>query len=121
MKTLGNVLWVILFGWEGAAMWLITGILWCITIVGIPIGKQCFKFASVSFLPFKKEIVYRNHSTSFIANLFWIAFGGFEMAVVNIAAGLFCCMTIVGIPFGKQFFKLARLSFSPFGAEIEEE
>ena len=121
MKTIGNILWVILFGWEGAAAWFIVGLLWCITIVGMPVGKQCFKLASMSFLPFKKEIVYNNPRKSFIANLLWIIFGGFELAVGNLAAGILCCVTIVGIPFGKQFFKLAMLSLNPFGAEIAKE
>lgn len=121
MKTIGNILWIIIFGWEGALMWFLTGILWCITIVGIPVGKQCFKFASVSFLPFKKEVVFGSSTKSFLVNLLWIIFGGLEMAIVNALAGLVCYITIIGIPFGKQFFKLAHLSLTPFGAKVVKE
>ena len=68
--------------------------------------------------PFGKEIRYGGKTASFIANVIWILFCGIEMALVNAALGLVLCITIVGIPFGKQYFKLAKLSLMPFGAEI---
>ena len=56
MSILGNILWFIFGGFLSGLSWLISGILWCITIIGIPYGKQCFKFASLSFAPFGKDI-----------------------------------------------------------------
>ena len=58
MKTLGNILWFLFGGLAGGLAWIFAGCLWCITVVGIPIGKQCFKFASLAFFPFGKQIVY---------------------------------------------------------------
>ena len=88
------------------------------TIIGIPIGLQCFKFATLAFWPVGKEIVYGTGMFSFLVNLIWIVFFGWEMALGNLIVGCIWCITIVGIPFGKQFFKMARLSFMPFGASV---
>ena len=115
---IGNVLWVILGGLFSAIGWLVIGVLWCITIIGIPIGKQCFKFAKLTFLPFGKQIVYGGSGGSVILNILWIIFTGFWSAVAYALVGVVFCITIIGIPFGKQYFKLARLMLTPFGAEI---
>ena len=99
MSLIGNLLWLLLGGIVSGLMWLFSGILWCITIVGIPYGTQCFKFASLSFCPFGKEVVYGGGGISFLANLIWILFFGIEMALVNAFIGLLLCITVIGIPF----------------------
>ena len=68
--------------------------------------------------PFGKEIVYGSGMFSLLVNVIWIVFFGLEMAVANLILGCLWCITIIGIPFGKQFFKLAQLSLMPFGAQI---
>ncbi|MFI3140981.1 MAG: YccF domain-containing protein [Clostridia bacterium] len=119
MKTIGNILWVIFGGLWTALGWSLWGLLWCCTIVGIPLGKQCFKFAKLSFMPFGKDIVSDNGGAmSFILNIIWCLTTGLTMAVSNVILGLSMCVTIVGIPFGLQYFKLARLSFAPFGFKV---
>ncbi len=118
MGCIGNFLWFVFGGfWQGIS-WLVVGALWCLTIVGIPIGKQCFKLASVAFFPFGKEIVYDMGAVSALANFFWIIFGGIPLALAAIANGVILCITIIGIPFGMQCFKFAGLAFMPFGARI---
>ena len=94
------------------------GCLWCITIIGIPIGKQCFKFASLSFFPFGKEVEYGGGAGSLILNIIWLGVTGLPMALEHLACGVLLCMTLIGIPFGLQQFKLAKLALMPFGAEI---
>ena len=118
MRFLGNILWFLFGGLLGGLSWIFAGCIWCITIVGIPVGMQCFKFATLAFWPFDKEVVYGNGMFSFLINLIWIVFFGWEMALGNLIVGLLWCITIVGIPFGRQFFKLARLSLMPFGASV---
>ena len=118
MSLLGNILWFIFGGFFSGLSWVLSGVIWCITIIGIPYGKQCFKFASISFAPFGKEIEYGGGVPSLFANVIWIIFFGWEMALGNLIVGCIWCITIVGIPFGKQFFKMARLSFMPFGASV---
>ena len=118
MRLIGNILWFICGGIISGLSWLAAGILWCITFVGIPIGLQCFKFAGLSFWPFGKEVVYGGGAMSTIANLFWLIISGIPLALENLILGLICCITIIGIPFGKQFFKIAKLALTPFGASV---
>lgn len=118
MNFLGNLLWFIFGGFLSGLSWFISGLLWCITIVGIPYGTQCFKFAVLSFAPFGKDIEYGGGVPSFIANVIWLIFFGIPMALENLLFGCIWCITIVGIPFGLQFFKIAKLSLAPFGARI---
>ena len=118
MSFLGNVLWFLCGGFISGLAWIFAGLIWCVSIIGIPIGLQCFKFSGLSFFPFGKEVIYGGGGVSFIANIIWILFFGIEMAAANAIIGLFLCITIIGIPFGKQFFKIARLSLMPFGAQI---
>jgi len=121
MSLLGNILWLILGGFLSGLGWIIAGIIWCATIVGIPIGLQCFKLASLSFLPFGREVRYEGQSVSFIVNVLWFLISGLVLALGNFILGCLLCITIIGIPFGKQFFKLAKLSMAPFGAVIIEK
>ena len=117
MKTLGNIIWFIFVGLGSAIAWFLLGVLWCITIIGIPFGKQCFKLARLTLWPFGATVKsdFGKHP---IANIIWIILGGLELAVGYLIAGLILCITIIGIPFGKQCFKLASLALVPFGAEI---
>ena len=119
MSLIGNILWFIFGGFFSGLSWALSGIIWCITIIGIPYGRQCFKFASLSFAPFNKKVSYGGGAISFLANVIWIIFFGIPMAIENVIFGFCWCVTIIGIPFGLQFFKIAKLSLAPFGARIE--
>ena len=118
MRTLGNILWFLFGGLIGGLAWTLAGCIWCITIIGIPFGLQCFKFASLAFFPFGKDVVYGGGSISFLANIIWLIFFGWEMALGYLALGAAWCITIVGIPVGLQCFKMAKLSLMPFGADV---
>lgn len=118
MGCLGNLIWFLCGGiWQGL-LWTLEGLLWCITIVGIPIGKQCFKFAKLAFFPFGREVVYGGGAVSTLANIIWLIVSGLPLALSAAVNGLILCVTIIGIPFGKQCFKIAKLALSPFGADI---
>ena len=118
MKTLGNIIWLIFGGLFSAIGWFFVGVLFCITIIGIPIGKQMFKFAKLMLMPFGKEAIvdFNKHP---IANVIWLIISGLSMAVSYFFIGVLFCITIIGIPFGKQWFKLAKLALFPFGAVIQ--
>ena len=118
MGILGNVLWFIFGGAIGGLSWCLTGCLWCITVIGIPVGLQCFKLASLSFVPFGKEVRYGGGAGSFLLNVIWLLVSGLPLALEHVAMGLLLCVTILGIPFGLQQFKLAKLALLPFGAEV---
>lgn len=119
MKTFGNILWFILFGfWFGLA-YLLCGIICCITIIGAPFGVAHFRIMKLAFLPFGKEV-----TTDFEAhpkgNVVWMVLGGASSAVSCAIFGGLLCITIIGIPFAKQFFKLTRICALPFGATVEK-
>lgn len=117
MSFIGNLLWVLICGIWISLSWCIAGLLLCITIVGIPLGVQCFKIASFALLPFGRSIVYtKTGFSSLLGNIIWLLFFGWEIALCNFIAGCILCITIIGIPFGKQCFKLAQLALMPFGA-----
>lgn len=118
MTLLGNFIWFVLGGFFSWLSWIIIGLLWSITIVGLPIGLQCFKFAKLAAAPFGKEVHYSNSGASLIINVVWMLLGGLVMAAEELILGVIFCLTIVGIPFGKQHFKHAKLALMPFGAEI---
>ncbi len=121
MRILLNIIWIICGGLLSALSWIFTGILWCITIIGIPVGLQCFKLASVSLNPFGKEIHNDGGVGSVLLNILWIIFGGLFLAIENALLGLLLCITIIGIPFGRQFFKIAKVALTPFGASVVRE
>lgn len=121
MEFIGNLIWILCGGLLSAIGWWLAGLLWCITIVGIPVGLQCFKLSSISLNPFSKEIVDEGGVVSCLLNVIWFFVSGLELAVGNFVIGCLLCITIVGIPFGLQFFKIARLALFPFGARVERK
>ena len=119
MRILLNILWLICGGFISWLGFVLAGILFCITIIGIPFGMECFKLASLSVWPFGKEVDYRVGFSSTLGNILWILLIGWESALTNLLIGAVLCITIIGIPWGKQFFKIAAVSFMPFGAEVK--
>jgi uncharacterized membrane protein YccF (DUF307 family) len=118
MNTLGNILWLILGGLELAVAWAIIGIVLCITIVGIPLGIQAFKMAGLTLTPFGKSVVYGGGVGSLLANIIWVVLVGIWMAIGYVIAGVLNCITVIGVPFGIQSFKMAKLALWPFGAQV---
>ena len=118
MGCLGNLLWFLFGGCISGLSWCLAGCLWCITVIGIPVGMQCFKFAALSFFPFGKEVHYGGGAGSFLLNLFWLVLSGIPLALESAVLGCLLCITVIGIPFGMQHFKIAKLALMPFGAEI---
>lgn len=118
MGCLGNLLWFIFGGFIMGISWILAGALWCITIIGIPIGMQCFKFASLAFFPFGKEVRYGGGAGSLLLNILWIIITGIPLAIEAALIGVVFCITIIGIPFGIQCFKIAKLALMPFGSSV---
>lgn len=118
MSFLGNLIWLLFGGLLSAIGWWLSGLIWCITIIGIPVGLQCFILSALSLCPFGKDVVYDNSTVSFLINVIWFLVSGWELALGNLVLGCLLCITIIGIPFGMQFFKIAKLSLAPFGANI---
>jgi uncharacterized membrane protein YccF (DUF307 family) len=121
MKFLGNLVWLVLGGLVVALIYFLVGLLMIITIIGIPFGVQLFKLGGYALWPFGHELVNgpgQPGCLSTVMNLIWILLGWWEIALIHLAFGLLLCITIVGIPWGLQHFKMAVGSIFPFGKEI---
>ena len=121
MNFIGNILWIILGGLIISLYYALMGLLFCITIVGIPFGVQLFKLAGFALNPFGHEVVSGPNDTgclSILMNIIWIVFGGIEIALMHVGLGIALCVTIIGIPFGLQHFKMSLLALVPFGKRI---
>ncbi len=121
MNIIGNILWLILGGLVTAIEYFISGAILCITIIGIPFGIQVFKMGVLALWPFGSTITTNPQSggcLSILMNIIWILIGGIWIALTHLLFGLLCCITIIGIPFGIQHFKLAALALAPFGKNI---
>lgn len=118
MKLIGNLIWLVFGGLVAAIIWFLVGLLLCVTIIGIPFGLQFFKFSQLVLWPFGRDVVtdFGDHP---IMNIIWLIIGGWETFLLYIGAGIIYCITIIGIPFGMQWFKLAILALFPFGAKIK--
>lgn len=122
MKTIGNVIWFLFGGCMIAIEYFIAGLLMMLTIIGIPFGIQVMKLGMLALWPFGHKVVEDETSSgclSLIMNIIWIIIGGFWIALTHLLWGVIFCITIVGIPFGKQHFKLIGLALVPFGKRIE--
>ena len=118
MRIFGNILWFLLAGLWLFLGWALAGLLWCVTLIGIPWGVQCFKFAKLASFPFGKDVLFGSGVGSLLLNILWVLLSGVPLAIEAAVIGAVLCSTVVGIPFGLQHFKLAKLALLPFGAEI---
>ena len=121
MNFLGNLIWLIFGGLFSALGYFFGGIVLCITIVGIPFGLQCFKLAGLVLWPFGKQVVSSTAQTgclSILANIIWIIVGGIAVTVNHLIMGIILYISIIGIPWGRQHFKLLEISLLPFGKKV---
>jgi len=124
MNFFGNLIWLIFGGLMAALGYLLGGIVLCITVIGIPWGLQCFKLAGLVLWPFGKKVISDSDNMgclNILFNLVWILCGGLYTAIVHIVMGAILCISIIGIPWGKQHFKLIEISLIPFGKRIIDE
>jgi uncharacterized membrane protein YccF (DUF307 family) len=122
MKTIGNILWLVLVGWHTAISWLFLGLVLCLPIITIPFAVQCFKFAAFTLWPFGRVAVKSTDTpgASLLGNILWFI-PGLILAFGYFVGGVVLCITIIGIPFGVQAFKFAVLALAPFGRIIVTE
>ncbi len=121
MRIIGNVIWILFGGFVMAAEYLVGGVLLCCTLIGIPFGWQVFKIGLLALLPFGQTSVVEGGSRSCLAvvmNVLWFFIGGIWIALSHLLWGLLFCITVVGIPFGLQHFKLMRVALFPFGRVV---
>jgi uncharacterized membrane protein YccF (DUF307 family) len=132
MRTVGNVFWFVLGGWYTALAWLIGAAVFALSIIGLPLTRAAIEIAKMSAFPFGKEIVHVRDldgkglttgtaitgTIGFIANVAWLLTFGWALFLLHALAGVLCCLTIIGIPFGLQSFKLAAIALWPVGRRV---
>ena len=120
MRTLGNIIWFIFGGFISGIVNFICGVLLCCTLIFIPFGIKYFKLAGLAFLPFKKQ-VDANFEEHPIKNALWLSLGGgISTWFIHSVIGIILCVTLIGIPFAKQNFKIAKYALRPYGATIDK-
>lgn len=121
MNIFGNLVWLIFGGFIAAFGYLFGGIVLCLTIVGIPWGLQCFKLVNLVLWPFGKKVISYSSDAgclSVLCNIIWLICGGLYTALIHLVMGILLSITIIGIPWGRQHFKLIEISLLPFGKQI---
>ena len=121
MKTLGNIIWVLFGGIFIAIEYLLGSVALMITIIGIPFGLQSLKRAELALWPFGRKVKQRESASgclSLLMNVIWFFVGGIPIILTDLLFGILFYITIIGIPFGNQHFKLMKLALTPFGKEI---
>jgi uncharacterized membrane protein YccF (DUF307 family) len=121
MKLLGNLIWLIFGGLVIAIEYFIGSIILMLTIIGIPFGIQTLKMASLALWPFGRDTRMHERGSGclhILMNVIWLIAGGLWIAISHAFFGLLLSITIIGIPFGMQHFKLAAIALSPFGRDI---
>jgi len=121
MRVVLNIIWLVLSGIWMFIGYVIAGIILCITIIGIPFGKQAFKLAGYALWPFGRALVpsdTRSKSLSVVGNILWFVLAGWWLALGHLLTGILLCITIIGIPLGVASFKMAGAALVPFGKEI---
>lgn len=121
MKTIGNLVWLIFGGIVIAVQYLIGSILLMLTIVGIPFGIQTLKMAALALWPFGRDTRVHPRASGclyILMNIIWLICGGLVIAITHVLFGLILCITIIGIPFGMQHFKMTSIALTPFGRDI---
>ena len=122
MNIFLNIIWVVFGGLMIAIEYAVSSVLMMITIIGIPFGLQTLKLAAVALWPFGTNVVNSGWPSGCLAgimNVIWWFLGGFAIALTHLMWGIIFCITIIGIPFGKQHFKLMHLALFPFGKDIQ--
>ncbi len=122
MKSLGNIVWLLFGGIITALEYIIASVIMMVTIIGIPFGLQTLKLARLALWPFGSTVTDSGNSggcLSVIMNIIWIFIGGIWICLTHLGFGLLLCITIIGIPFGLQHFKMAALALTPFGKSID--
>jgi uncharacterized membrane protein YccF (DUF307 family) len=122
MNLIGNIIWLLFGGILIAIEYVAASIVLFVTIIGIPFGIQTLKLALVALWPFgaeTRERVPQNGCLNTLMNIIWIFIGGIWISLSHLLFGILLSITIIGIPFGRQHFKLATLALFPFGRDIK--
>lgn len=123
MNFLGNLIWLLFGGLVTAMGYFFGGLAMMLTIIGIPFGFQLIKIGSLCLWPFGRTFqVDKNELPGCLyslLNIIWLLIAGLWISLLHIVFGFLLCITIIGIPWGMQHFKLAGFALAPFGRSVD--
>ena len=123
MSILGNIVWLIFGGFIAGMVYIIGGALLCLTIVGIPFGLQTIRLGVATMAPFGKEVKNNERAgglLSLVMDVVWLVLFGWEIALAHLTGGILLGITVIGIPFAIQHFKLIPVALFPFNYKLEK-
>jgi uncharacterized membrane protein YccF (DUF307 family) len=120
VRTLLNVIWLLLCGIWMALGYVVAGVICCVLIVTIPFGVASFRIANYALWPFGRSVVKRPGAgaPSVIGNIVWIIFAGWWLAIEHVLTAIALAVTIIGIPLAIANLKLIPVSLVPLGRQI---
>jgi uncharacterized membrane protein YccF (DUF307 family) len=120
MRTLLNVIWLVLCGFWMAVGYMVAGIICCVLIVTIPFGLAAFRIANFALWPFGRTLVSQPHAgaPSLLGNVIWLVLAGWWLALGHLFTSVALAITIVGIPLALANLKLIPVLLMPLGKEI---
>ncbi|GAA2359544.1 YccF domain-containing protein [Nonomuraea africana] len=120
MRTILNVIWLVLAGIWLAIGYVIAGIICCVLIVTIPFGIASFRIAAYALWPFGRTVERDPDAgaMSTIGNVIWLVFAGWWLALGHVITAIPLFLSIIGIPLGVANIKLIPVSLLPLGARI---
>ena len=123
MSLIGNIIWLIFGGFLAGLGYIIGGLFLCLTIIGIPFGVKSIQLGVATMAPFGKEVVQEKFGEGCLAlvfNIVWVILFGWEIAIAHLTGGLLLAITIIGIPFAVQHFKLIPVALFPFSYNLRK-
>ncbi|GGA55200.1 hypothetical protein GCM10011490_01300 [Pseudoclavibacter endophyticus] len=123
MKTLLNIIWVVLSGFWLFLGYMFAALIMFVLIVTIPWGIAAARIGLYSLWPFGRDVVERPTSGlgATLGNIVWVVLAGWWLAIEHIVSGLALCVTIIGIPFGIANFKMVPVALLPLGKRIVDK
>lgn len=122
MSLLGNIIWLIFGGFLAGLGYIIGGLLLCLTIIGIPFGLKSIRLGIANFAPFGKEVKEsesKGGCLQLVFTVIWVVLFGWELAIAHLISAGILAITIIGIPFAKQHFKLIPVALFPFIYDLD--
>jgi uncharacterized membrane protein YccF (DUF307 family) len=120
VRTLLNLIWLVLCGWWMALLYFVAGVIMCVLIITIPFGLQAFKLSGFMLWPFGRTVVRRPDAGagSVVGNVLWLVLVGWELAIGHLVSAFLLAITIIGIPLALANLKLVPISLLPFGRKV---
>lgn len=128
MSLVLNILWLVFGGFYTALTWFLASLIMCLSIIGIPWARATFNIGVLVLWPFGAKARVRENASvldvgasplGVVGNIIWFVFAGWWLFLSHVVCAILAAITIIGIPFALQYWKLAKLSLAPIGKSVQ--